>query len=365
MITVAVDAMGGDKGPKINIAGAAMAARQCPDMRLIFYGIAAEVEPELALYPELAHFPFHACETATQMDEKPSQALRNGRGKSSMWHAIEAVKNGEADACVSAGNTGALMAMSYFSLRMLAEAERPGIAGIWPNVRGEGLVLDLGATIGADANQLVDLAIMGAAMFRALYHVERPSVGLLNVGMEEVKGLEEIRQAGNILREAKLKTLDYKGFVEGNDIGLGKVDVVITEGFVGNIALKTAEGTVRQAASMLAEEIKKSFWAKLGYVLASGAIRRMKERIDPRRVNGGVLLGLNGLVIKSHGGTDAQGFASAVRIGYEMAEYKLLAKISADLRAFHDNRAELLAQGEDKAQTDGASGSEPAPKKKH
>jgi len=348
VITVAVDAMGGDKGPQTNIAGAALAVRRCPEMRLAFYGLEAEVKPVLAQYPELAGAAFYPAETATQMDEKPSQALRNGRGKSSMWHAVEAVKKGEASACVSAGNTGALMAMSYFCLGMLAEAERPGIAGIWPNIRGEGLVLDIGATIGADANQLVDFAVMGAAMFRALYHVGRPSVGLLNVGVEEVKGLEEIRKAGHVLREVQSEALEYKGFVEGNDIGLGKVDVVVTEGFVGNIALKTAEGTVRQAATMLAEEIKKSFWAKIGYLLASGAVRRMKERIDPRRVNGGVLLGLNGLVIKSHGGTDAQGFASAVRIGYEMAKYKLLDKISADLRHFHDNRPEY-APGGDKA----------------
>lgn len=342
MITIAVDAMGGDKGPEVTLAGAALAVRQYPDMRLVFYGLEHEVKPILARYPELAACDFHACALATQMNEKPSQALRLGRGKSSMWHAVEAVKDGKAAACVSAGNTGALMAMSYFCLRMLAEAERPGIAGIWPNLRGEGLVLDIGATIGADANQLVDFAVMGAAMFRALYHVERPTVGLLNVGVEEVKGLEEIRKAGQILREARSEALDYQGFVEGNDIGLGKVDVVVTEGFVGNIALKTAEGTVRQAAMMLAAEIKKSFWAKLGYLLARGAVGRFRSRIDPRRVNGGVLLGLNGLVIKSHGGTDALGFASALRMGYEMAKYKLLDKISADLRHFHQNKPDFL-----------------------
>jgi len=342
VITIAVDAMGGDKGPEINIAGAALAARRYPDMRLLFYGLEEAVKPLLAQYPELAGAAFRPCVMATKMDEKPSQALRLGRGKSSMWHAIEAVKTGAADACVSAGNTGALMAMSYFCLRMLAEAERPGIAGIWPNIHGEGLVLDIGATIGADAGQLVDFAVMGAAMFRALYHVERPSVGLLNVGVEDVKGLEEIRKAGQILREVQSEVLDYKGFVEGNDIGFGKVDVVVTEGFVGNIALKTAEGTARQVAAMLTAEIKKSLPAKLGYILARGAFRRLRAKVDPRRVNGGVLLGLNGLVIKSHGSTDAQGFASALRVGYEMAKYKLLDKISADLRHFHRNRPDCL-----------------------
>lgn len=348
MIKIAVDAMGGDKGPEVTIAGAALAVKQSPDMNLIFYGSENEVRPILARYPELSSCGFHMCEMVTQMDEKPSQALRLGRGKSSMWHAIEAVKNGDADACVSAGNTGALMAMSYFCLRMLEEAARPGIAGIWPNVRGEGLVLDIGATIGADANQLVDFAVMGAAMYRALYHVERPTVGLLNVGVEEVKGLEAIREAAQVLKTVQSDALEYHGFVEGNDIGRGTVDVVVTEGFVGNIALKTAEGTVRQAAAMLSAEIKKSFWAKIGYLLSRGAVRRFQEKIDPRRVNGGVLLGLNGLVIKSHGGTDATGFASALRIGYEMAKYQLLDKISADLRHFHQNKPNLAAVAEEK-----------------
>lgn len=338
MITIAVDAMGGDAGPQMTIAGSVLAVRRCPDMRLVFYGLAEKVEPVLEKYPELAACSFQATEIATQMDEKPSQALRNGRGRSSMWHAIEAVKNGKADACVSAGNTGALMAMSYFCLRMMAEAERPGIAGIWPTVRGESIVLDIGATIGADANQLVDFAVMGAGMFRALYHVKRPTVGLLNVGVEEVKGLEEIKKAGLILREVQSEALEYKGFVEGNDIGKGTVDVVVTEGFVGNIALKTAEGTVRQAAEILAKAMRGSFFSRAGYLLSAGAFRRFRQKLDPRRVNGGVLLGLNGVVIKSHGGTDAEGFASALRVGYEMVKNELLDKIAVDLRHFHENR---------------------------
>ena len=261
MIRISVDAMGGDFGPEITIAGAAIAQKRFPDIQFLFYGIAESVEPVLKRYPELmAVSTFIATESYTRMDEKPSQALRNGRGKSSMWHAIEAVKNGEADACVSAGNTGALMAMSYFCLRMMEEADRPGIAGVWPNLRGEGIVLDIGATIGASADQLVDLAVMGAGMFRALYHVERPSVGLLNVGVEEVKGLDEIKQAGMMLREIGLDGLEYKGFVEGNDIGKGTVDVVVTEGFSGNIALKSAEGTARQMAQILNEAMRSSIF---------------------------------------------------------------------------------------------------------
>lgn len=337
MITIAVDAMGGDIGPEVTIAGSALALKRYADMRLIFYGVAEKVEPVLKKYPELADCAFHATQTATEMHEKPSQALRNGRGKSSMWYAIEAVKNGEADACVSAGNTGALMAMSYFCLRMMAEAERPGIAGIWPTLRGESIVLDIGATIGADASQLVDFAVMGAGMFRALYHVKKPTVGLLNVGVEEIKGLEEIRKAAHVLREVQSESLEYKGFVEGNDIGNGTVDVVVTEGFVGNVALKTAEGTVRQAAKILGDAMRQSLLSRIGYVIASGAFRRFRQKLDPRKVNGGVLLGLNGVVIKSHGGTDAEGFASALRVGYEMVKNELLGKIATDLRHFHEN----------------------------
>lgn len=337
MITIAVDAMGGDIGPEVTIAGSALALKRYADMRLIFYGLAEKVEPVLKKYPELTDCVFHATQTATEMDEKPSQALRNGRGKSSMWYAIEAVKNGEADACVSAGNTGALMAMSYFCLRMMAEAERPGIAGIWPTLRGESIVLDIGATIGADANQLVDFAVMGAGMFRALYHVKKPTVGLLNVGVEQVKGLEEIRKAAHILKEVQSESLEYNGFIEGNDIGSGTVDVVVTEGFVGNVALKTAEGTVRQAAKILGDAMRQSFLSRMGYLIASGAFRRFRQKLDPRKVNGGVLLGLNGVVIKSHGGTDAEGFASALRVGYEMVKNELLGKIAIDLRHFHEN----------------------------
>ena len=211
------------------------------------------VRPELAKFPSLAGITeFVHCEVAVRMDDKPSQALRHGRWKSSMWRAIEAVKTGDADACVSAGNTGALMAMSKFCLRTMANIDRPAIAAIWPTLRGESVVLDVGATIGADAQQLIDFAILGAAMARALFDIERPTVGLLNVGVEEIKGQEEVKDAGRMLREANLASMSYHGFVEGDDIGKGTVDVVVTEGFAGNIALKTAEGTARQIARLSA-----------------------------------------------------------------------------------------------------------------
>ena len=206
------------------------------------------------------------------MDDKPSQALRQGRWKSSMWKAVEAVKLGEADACVSAGNTGALMAMSKFCLRTMVSIERPAIAAIWPTLRGESVVLDVGATIGADAHQLIDFAILGAAMARALFDIERPTVGLLNVGVEEIKGVEEVKEAGRVLREVALRSMDYRGFVEGDDIGKGTVDVVVTEGFAGNIALKTAEGTARQFAEYLRAAMSRTLMARIGYVFAQRRI---------------------------------------------------------------------------------------------
>lgn len=343
MIKISVDAMGGDSGPEVTIAGAALAQQRFPNLHIVLYGVADAVKPVLEKYPQLAKSStFIATETATAMDEKPSQALRNGRGKSSMWCAIEAVKNGDTQACVSAGNTGALMAMSYFSLRMMIEANRPGIAGVWPTLRGESLVLDIGATIGADADHLVDLAVMGAGMFRALYNVKRPTVGLLNIGVEEVKGLDEIKKAGQMLRDIKLEGLEYKGFVEGNDLGKGTVDVVVTEGFTGNIALKSAEGTARQMVEILRDAMKTSIFTRIGYLLSQRAYKILKQKMDPGRVNGGVLLGLNGIVIKSHGSTDAEGFCSAIRVGYEMVHNKLLDKLAVDLRHFHENKPTAL-----------------------
>ena len=244
-----------------------------------------------------------------------------------MWLAIQAVRDGEADAAVSAGNTGALMAMSKICLKTMAHIERPAIAGMWPTVRGESIVLDIGATIGADAIHLVDLAIMGAAMARIVLGVERPTVGLLNVGTEEIKGVEMVKEAGRILRETNLPQFAYHGFVEGDDIGKGTVDVVVTEGFTGNIALKTADGTAKQIGEYLRAAMSRTWTAKIGYLLARQAFDALREKMDPRRVNGGVFLGLGGIVIKSHGGTDALGFASAIDIGYDMAHYELMRTI--------------------------------------
>ncbi|KEG21048.1 phosphate acyltransferase [Bartonella bacilliformis Peru38] len=343
VIRISVDVMGGDYGPEVTIAGAAIAQKHLPKVHFLFYGIDEAVEPVLKKYPDLLSVShFYATESYTRMDEKPSQALRVGRGKSSMWHAIEAVKNGEADSCVSAGNTGALMAMSYFCLKMIAETERPGIAGIWPTLRNDSIVLDIGATIGASANQLVDFAVMGASIFRSLYNVEKTTIGLLNVGVEEVKGLDEIKKAGIILSKVQFEGLEYKGFIEGNDIGKGMVDVVVTEGFSGNIALKVAEGTAQQISELLKSAMRSSIFSRFGYLLSQSAFRKLKQKIDLDRVNGGVLLGLNGIVVKSHGSASASDFSSAIRIGYEMVNNELLKKIITDLQCFHEKKAIFL-----------------------
>jgi glycerol-3-phosphate acyltransferase PlsX len=248
-----------------------------------------------------------------------------------MWLMLDAVRHGQADVAISAGNTGALMAMAKFCLKTMPGIDRPAIAAIWPNLRGESVVLDLGASIGADAKNLVDMAVMGAAMARIVFDLERPTVGLLNVGVEEIKGIEEVREAGRILREADLQELDYRGFVEGDDIGKGTVDVVVTEGFAGNIALKTAEGTARQIGEYLRAALNRTWRARIGYLLARDAFNVIREKVDPKKVNGGVLLGLNGVVVKSHGGADAESFASAIDTGYDIVRHELTAKIATSI----------------------------------
>src|SRR5215469_803984 len=299
-VRIAVDAMGGDHGPAVPIAGAELALQRHPACEFVLFGDSALVAPLLDARPALksASRLVHT-DIAVRMEDKPSQALRYGRWKSSMWLAIDAVKKGEADVAVSGGNTGALMAMSKFNLRMLPGIDRPAIAALWPTLRGESVVLDVGASIGADAEHLVDLAVMGAAMARILFGLDRPTVGLLNIGVEEVKGLEQVREAGQKLREENFPEFDYQGFVESDDIGQGKVDVVVTEGFAGNIALKAAEGTAKQIGQYLRTAMSASLRAKIGYLLARGAFAQLRERMDPRRANGGVFLGLNGIVIKS------------------------------------------------------------------
>jgi glycerol-3-phosphate acyltransferase PlsX len=334
-IRISVDAMGGDKGPRVALLGALLELRQRKNASFIFHGRQAELEPLLNELPDLKAVSriVHSDNVVT-MDEKPSQALRKGRGNSSMWAALESVKNGEADVIVSGGNTGALMAMATFCLRPMEGISRPAIAALWPTLRADIVVLDVGATVGGDARQLVDFSILGAALARALFDQEAPTVGLLNVGTEEMKGHDEVKDAARALAAASGAGFIYHGFVEGDDIGKGTVDVVVTEGFTGNIALKTAEGTARQIGTYLREAFKADVLSQLGAVVAGQAIDALKRKLDPRNINGGVFLGLNGIVIKSHGGTDEIGFKAAVSLAYEMARNRLMDKIGEGMRRF-------------------------------
>lgn len=347
-IRLSVDAMGGDKGPRIVVHGAQLALREKPNMEFMFHGQQEVLEPLLDEFPELKKVStIRHAEITILMDDKPSQALRKGRGKSSMWSALQAVKDGEADVAVSCGNTGALMAMSTFCLRPMEGISRPAIAAIWPTLRSDIVVLDVGATVGSDAEQLVDFSILGAALARALFGHKSPTVGLLNVGVEEVKGLEPVRDAARILTAASGAGFSYHGFVEGDDIGKGTVDVVVTDGYTGNIALKTAEGTARQVATYLRNALNTNWLTKLGALLAYQALSSIKKRLDPRHVNGGVFLGLNGIVIKSHGGTDEIGFKSALGLAYEMAHSRLIDKIGDGLKNFPrpvQDKADLEAE---------------------
>ena len=331
-LTIALDAMGGDHGPKVVVPGAARSLVRHPDLSFLLFGDEAKIAPELANHAALkeksriVHTP-----VAVAMDAKPSQALRQGRRNSSMWLTLDAVRRGEAAAAISAGNTGALMVMAKFCIKTLGDVERPAIAALWPTVAGETIVLDVGANVGATADELARFALMGAAMARALFHVERPTVGLLNIGVEEVKGVEEIKAAHAILKSESDFPLEYKGFVEGDQIGHAIADVIVTDGFTGNVALKTAEGTAKQIGVYLRSAMGRSVFSRVGALFAQGAFRVLKAKMDPRRVNGAPFLGLQGLVIKSHGGTDAVGFASAIDIGYDMAKADLVKRIAADI----------------------------------
>ncbi len=328
--------MGGDIGPSVVIEGADIAHVRHPEIRFLLFGDEARIRAELAKYPRVegASTIVHT-DVAIGMDDKPSQALRRGRKTSSMWRAIDAVRQEEAQAAVSAGNTGALMAMSKVILKTMPNIERPALAALWPTMRGESVVLDCGATIGPDEKQLVQFAIMGEAYARVLFGFEKPSVGLLNIGEEEVKGTESVKAAAQMLRELDLP-IRFHGFVEGDDIGKGTVDVVVTDGFTGNVALKTAEGTARLIGEYLREAMSRTIFTKIGYFLAQTAFNMLRDRLDPNAHNGGLFMGLNGLVVKSHGGANAAGIAAAIDLAVDVASADLVQKIAADLKRMED-----------------------------
>ncbi|MEL6375233.1 MAG: phosphate acyltransferase PlsX [Pseudomonadota bacterium] len=332
---IALDAMGGDHGPPVIVAGAALSLERHPGQSFMLFGDGDRIEAELAKHQALRDVAtiVHT-DVAIAMDAKPSQAVRQGR-QSSLWLSLQAVRDGDAHVAVSAGNTGALMAMAKLCLRTMSGIERPAIAALWPTVEGECIVLDVGANVGASARQLADFALMGAAMARAVFHIEKPSVGLLNIGVEEIKGVEETKQAHAWLKGSDLP-ITYRGFIEGDQIGHGVVDVVVTEGYTGNIALKTAEGTAKQVGAYVKSAMSRSWLSRLGAFISQDAFRALREKMDPARVNGGTFLGLNGFAIKSHGGAGPMAFAAAIDLGYEMSQSGLLERLSMDLDAFHD-----------------------------
>ncbi len=325
--------MGGDHGPPVVVGGIKdyRTRHGGEGVTFLLHGDEAAIRAELTRL----RIPEGVCEVRhtdkkIASDEKPAQAMRRGKG-SSLWNAIEVVKTGEAGAVVSAGNTGALMAISKLILRMSAPGlERPAIVASWPTLRGVTAVLDVGANIESDAEQLIEFAIMGEAFHAAVHGVAKPTIGVLNVGSEDIKGHEEVREAHRILKDGGLE-LNYHGFVEGDDIAKGTVDVVVTDGFTGNIALKTAEGVARFISALLKEALTSGIQAKVGALIALPALKTMRQRIDPSAINGGPLLGLNGIVVKSHGGADAKGFGNAIRIAVDLARSDYLIKVGANL----------------------------------
>ena len=316
-IILALDAMGGDHAPGVVLKGANIARERHPGVHFKFYGQEDKINSLLNTMPKLkAVSSVVHCDEYIPGDMKPSLAVRQSK-KSSMRVAIEAVKAGEAHCIVSAGNTGALMALSKMILGMMKGVDRPAIASYLPTERGESIMLDLGANVECDADNLVQFAVLGEVFARSIFGIVRPSVALLNVGSEEQKGHEYVRAAAAILRDSALP-IDFQGFVEGSDICAGTVDVIVTDGYSGNIAIKTVEGTARMYTSYLRRAMKSSMLSRLGYVLAKQAFSRLRDKLDPRKYNGAVLLGLDSVVVKSHGGTDAFGFANAIGVAVDM-----------------------------------------------
>jgi glycerol-3-phosphate acyltransferase PlsX len=329
-ITIALDAMGGDRAPDMVLEGADIALERHPDVRFLIFGAEPQIRPLLAKLPRLAQAAtLHHTDEVVLDDAKPSQALRSGR-QSSMRMAIEAVADGRADGVVSAGNTGALMAIAKFVLKTLPGIDRPAIATFYPTRRGESVMLDLGANVECDAENLVQFALMGDVFARTVLGFLQPTVGLLNVGSEDLKGNDAVRAAASRLRDGTIP-IRFHGFVEGDDIPAGTVDVVVTDGFTGNVALKTVEGTAKLFSESLRAAFQHSTLARIGYLLARGALKKLAARIDPRRYNGAMFLGLGGIAVKSHGSTDAFGFANAVGVAIDMKVNGFLEKIRIDL----------------------------------
>ena len=333
-VTIAIDAMGGDHGAHVTIPAAIRYLKHHPTDTIVLVGLPDAIEAELrtvkmTIGPRLR---IHAASEVVGMDESPQLVLRSKKD-SSMRVAINLVKNGEASACVSAGNTGALMATARYVLKMLPGIDRPAIASFLPTYKGQVCMLDLGANVDCNAENLLQFALMGTALVYAIEHKNTPTVGLLNIGSEDIKGNEIVKQAGELLRQSDL---NFYGNIEGNDIFKGVTDIVVCDGFVGNVALKTTEGLAQMLGGFLREEFNRNMLTKLAGLLATSVLKAFKRRVDPRRYNGASLLGLKGIVLKSHGSADAFAFFCAIERAAEEARGGMLHHISEHIEKWHD-----------------------------
>ncbi|MEP3347779.1 MAG: phosphate acyltransferase PlsX [Litoreibacter sp.] len=335
---ISIDAMGGDLGPAAVVSGMAKSAKINSDLRFIVHGDKAELEKLVEKRGIADRCEIRHADDVVTMHEKPSHVMRHGKG-TSMWSAIEAVRDGDASVCVSCGNTGALMAVSMIRLRKVPGVNRPAIACLWPsrNPSGFNVMLDVGADIRADQDDLLQYALMGLSYARNGFGLERPRIGLLNVGTEEHKGRAELKVAHEMIEAAATANdFDFVGFVEGGDIPSDRVDVIVTDGFTGNVALKTAEGTASFISERLREAFKFSPLSRIAALLAYTSLQRLRTRIDPRRVNGGVFLGLNGTVVKSHGSADATGVSAAIRLAVQLDQSGFGEKLAARVASVTD-----------------------------
>ncbi|WP_204114060.1 phosphate acyltransferase PlsX [Shimia biformata] len=329
---ISIDAMGGDRGPATVVAGMSHSAKKNPDIAFILHGPESELRPLVERKRALdGRVQFRDAKGVVSMEDKPSHVMRNGKD-SSMWSAVDSVRDGEADVCVSCGNTGALMMLSVVRLRKLPGVNRPAIAILWPSRSPQGfnIMLDVGADVRADENDLLQYALMGASYARNGMELPRPRVGLLNVGTEEHKGRAELKLAHDLISQnAGAANYEFVGFVEGKDIPGNRADVIVTDGFTGNVAIKTGEGTASLIGDLLREAFKFSPMSRLAALLAYPSLRRLNKRIDPRRVNGGVFLGLNGTVVKSHGAADATGVSAAIKLAFKLSQSGFSQKLAA------------------------------------
>ncbi|GIS17050.1 MAG: phosphate acyltransferase [Alphaproteobacteria bacterium] len=330
-VKIALDAMGGDNAPDIVVAGASIARKRHPNLNLCFIGNSDKIKLLIKKYKNLSNAKIIHADDVVGSETRPAQALRHGK-KTSMWLAVNEVASKNADAIVSAGNTGALMAISKLQLRMINGVTRPAIAGFIPTLKGLSCMLDLGANIEVDERNLVQFGIMGASFCSAITGKNNATVGILNVGEEDQKGFDYLRRAGSSLSDETLN-LNYVGFIEGSDIITGDTDVIVTDGFTGNVALKTAEGTAKFFMHHLRRAFRSSILSRIGFLLSRSAFTKMRRTVDPRYYNGAILLGLNGICVKSHGGADSVGFSNAIEVACDLVEHEFIPKVNDSISA--------------------------------